>query len=112
MGFKTSIKDNIIALMATSKTTAEHANRLDRIENKIDKLSETVVAMARVEEKILSLENDKKFLMEKMIVIDSNLRKVERQSNETASSLSLITRIFWIALSAVITTVVAMYITK
>ena len=98
--------------MATPKTTVEHSNRLDRIENKIDKLAETVVAMARVEEKILSLENDKKFLMEKMIVIDSSLRKVERQSNEIASNLSLITRIFWITLSAVITTVVAMYITK
>lgn len=98
--------------MATSKTTVEHAQRLDRIENKIDKLSETVVAMARVEEKILALENDKKFLMEKMIVIDSNLRKVEHQSNETASNLSFITKVFWIALSAVITTVVAMYITQ
>lgn len=97
---------------AAIKPIIEHSQRLDRIENKIDKLSETVVSMARVEEKILALENDKKFLMEKIIAIDSNLRKVESRGNETASSLSFITKVFWIALSAVITTVVAMYITK
>lgn len=101
-----------MAAAATIKPIIEHAQRLDRIENKIDKLSETVVSMARVEEKILALENDKKFLMEKIIAIDSGLRKVESQGNETASNLSFITKVFWIALSAVITTVVAMYITK
>ena len=98
--------------MTASKTSLEHSHRLNRIEEKIDKLAETLVAMARVEEKILALEDDKRFLMEKMVAIDSNLRKVERQGNETSSDLSMITRIFWIALSAVITSVVAMYITK
>lgn len=112
MGFKTSIKNNIIDVMTLAKTTAEHSQRLDRIENKIDRLSETVVAMARVEEKILTLENDKKFLMEKIIVIDSNLRNVEIRTDETAANLSLMTKIFWIAFSAVTTTVVAMYLRK
>ena len=37
--------------------------RLDRIETKIDKLAEAIVSIARAEEKLVSLENDKKFLM-------------------------------------------------
>ena len=101
--------------MATSKTSttvAEQANRLDRIESKIDKLSETVVSMARVEEKILALENDKKVLMEKIIAFDKYLRNVEKKTDETASSLSVITRIFWIAITTIITSVIAMYFTK
>jgi len=39
-----------------SSTSAISSERLNRIEDKIDKLSETVVSLARVEEKLLSLE--------------------------------------------------------
>ena len=101
-----------MATPKTSTTVAEQAHRLDRIESKIDKLSETVVSMARVEEKILALENDKKFLMEKIIAFDKYLRNVEKKTDETASSLSVITRIFWIAITTIITSVIAMYFTK
>ena len=101
-----------MATPKTSTTVAEQSHRLDRIESKIDKLSETVVSMARVEEKILALENDKKFLMEKIIAFDKYLRNVEKKTDETASSLSVITRIFWIAITTIITSVIAMYFTK
>ena len=34
------------------------ANRLDRIETKLDQLTDAMVAMARAEEKIVSLQDD------------------------------------------------------
>ena len=47
--------------------TAETQERLNRIESKIDKLAEAIISLARAEEKLVQLENDKKFLMEKMV---------------------------------------------
>ncbi len=39
------------------RMTKDEANRLDRIEEKIDKLSEAIISLARAEEKIHNLED-------------------------------------------------------
>ena len=41
---------------------ATNAERMDRIETKIDKLSEVLVQMARVEERLVNQEEDHKVL--------------------------------------------------
>jgi phosphoglycerate-specific signal transduction histidine kinase len=92
--------------------TAETQQRLDRIESKIDKLAEAIISLARAEEKLVQLENDKKFLMEKMVKFEERLLVVERNTNETASSLSFITRFFWIGMSAIGATVIGMWFSR
>ena len=89
--------------------TAETQQRLDRSESKIDKLAEAIISLARAEEKLLQLENDKKFLMEKMVKFEERLLQVERNTSETVSSLSFISRFFWIGMSAIGATVIGMW---
>ena len=49
--------------MADNKELQDHImrddRRLDRIEEKIDRLSETVISLARAEEKLIALESDR-----------------------------------------------------
>ena len=92
--------------------SAETQQRLDRIESKIDKLAEAIISLARAEEKLIQLENDKKFLMEKMVKFEERLLVVERNTSETASSLSFITRFFWIGMSAIGATVIGMWFSR
>lgn len=83
--------------------------RLDRIEAKIDKLSDTIISLARAEEKLISLENDKKFLMERMLKNEEKIDIVEKKVDETNVTVRVINRLFWIVLAAVITGTVGMY---
>jgi len=92
--------------------TAETQQRLDRIELKIDKLAEAIISLARAEEKLVQLENDKRFLMEKMVKFDERLLVVERNTSETVSGLSFITRFFWIGMSAIGATVIGMWFSR
>ena len=87
-------------------------HRLDRIESKIDKLSETVISLARAEEKLISLENDKKFLMDRMIKNEEKIDVVEKKVDETSITVRVINRLFWIVIVAVITGAVGMFFIK
>ena len=88
---------------------AETQQRLDRIESKIDKLAEAIISLARAEEKLVQLENDKKFLMEQMIKFEERLLQVERNTSETVSSLSFISKFFWIGMSAIGAAIIGMW---
>ena len=87
-------------------------HRLDRIEAKIDKLSETVISLARAEEKLISLENDKKFLMERMVKNEEKIDIVEKKVDETSVTIRVINRLFWIVIAAATTGVVTMFFIK
>ena len=90
---------------------AENNQRLDRIEAKIDRLAEAIISLARAEEKLVQLENDKKFLMEKMIKIEGRVDITERKLDENTVTISAINRIFWIILSGAIATLIGAFIT-
>jgi low affinity Fe/Cu permease len=79
---------------------ASENGRLDRIEKKIDKLSETVISLARAEEKLISLENDKKFLMERMVKSEDRIDDVEERVSDMAVTVTVINRLSWIVISA------------
>ena len=90
--------------MATTKAQVD--GRLDRIEQKIDKLSEAIVSIARAEEKLVALENDKKFLMERLIDIDQRVVTVEKKTDDNTSAISIIQKITWIAVSTAVASAV------
>jgi hypothetical protein len=92
--------------------SSETEQRLDRIETKIDKLAEAIISLARAEEKLIQLENDKKFLMEQMIKFENRLLIVEKQSNDSVTGLSFISRFFWIGMSAIGATVIGMWFAR
>ena len=91
--------------------STENNQRLDRIESKIDRLAEAIISLARAEEKLVQLENDKKFLMEKMIKIEERVDRTERKVDENTVTISAINRLFWIVLSGAIATLIGTFIT-
>ena len=95
-----------------SPKSIENENRLGRIEAKIDKLAEAIISLARAEEKLMQLEEDKKFLMGKMIKLEERMEKTERVLDENSMTISAINRIFWIALSGTIATLIGAYLMR
>jgi len=84
------------------------STRLDRIEEKIDKLSDAVVSIARAEEKLAGLESLNIEQHRKLQDLDDRLRTVETKVHDAQQSLNIFNKIFWIALTALITGGVAM----
>lgn len=85
---------------------AEHLKadqkRLDRIENKIDKLSETVIAIARAEEKLISLESARNDILDTLDEHEERLDRHGERLNSGAVTLDNIQRLFWICVSAAV----------
>jgi len=92
------------------KMTGPEKQRLDRIEDKIDKLADAVVAIARAEEKLLGLEQISMDLHRKITDIEERLRVVEESSSSSAKELNIINRVLWIAISALLTGGILVYL--
>lgn len=75
------------------------SKRLDRIEAKIDKLAETVVAIARAEEKLIALEDDRKIVNDRLNRHSDRIDSIENKVDETAVTVRVVNRIFWIVVS-------------
>lgn len=77
--------------------------RLDRIEQKLDKLADAVVSLARMEERMLTL-------FKRMDVHDSRIGKVEDDVTDmkgkvgiNGQALRFAERVFWIVVAAGVT---------
>ena len=88
--------------------TMTNADRLDRIEEKIDKMADAIVSIARAEEKISGLESLTVDLHRKITDLEERLRKVEDITNQASSEIKVINKVFWIAVTTIITGGVAM----
>lgn len=75
-------------------------NRLDRIEEKIDKLSDAMVTMARAEEKLINLEQKYASQYERMNRFSEKLDHIEKLVNDNAHTVNTINKLFWIAIIA------------
>ena len=82
--------------------------RLDRIEEKIDKLSDAMVSLARTEEKILNMEMNHKNQYERMNRFSEKLDNIERKVEENAHTVSIINRLTFVGVAAVIGAIVKM----
>ena len=69
--------------------------RLTRVEDKIDKLSEAVVAMARMEERVVSAFKRMDVLVDYQNKMDSRLDEIERQSLIRGQRIAFAERFFW-----------------
>lgn len=78
------------------------AARLDRIEEKIDKLADAMVSLARTEEKILAMEAQNANNNNRMNRFSEKLDNIEKKVNENAHTVQIINRVAWIVGAAVI----------
>ena len=78
-----------------------NSTRLDRIEGKLDQLTEAMVAMARTEEKLSALKQDHDRSFERMNHHSQKLDEIERKVDENANTVQVINKLFWVAIVAV-----------
>lgn len=74
--------------------------RLDRIEEKIDKLSDAMISLARAEEKLIAIEKNNHANFDRMNRFSQKLDTIEATVNENANTVGVITKLFWIAIAA------------
>tara|TARA_Y100001937_G_scaffold79123_1_gene107272 strand:- start:14823 stop:15143 length:321 start_codon:yes stop_codon:yes gene_type:complete len=72
------------------------AQRLDRIEEKIDQMAEAIVALARAEEKIHTLTSFSKQQSEQIQNLINRLDRVETSVTSNSNTVALINKVFWI----------------
>ena len=84
-------------------------SRLERMEEKIDKLSEAIVALARVEEKISNLEQTNSALMSQIVAIEQrshrnedNINIIKFEQAKDSNTLQGLRKFFWMFVSSVL----------
>ena len=75
--------------------------RLDRIEEKLDNLTEAMVSLARAEEKIIGIKEDQTNMYDRMNRFSEKLDNIERQVQDNAQTVKVINKLFWVAVIAV-----------
>lgn len=75
-------------------------SRLDRIESKIDKLSEAMITVARAEEKLISMEQKYAAQYDRMNKFSEKLDELERIVTQNATTVNTINKMFWVAIIA------------
>lgn len=74
--------------------------RLGRMELKLDKLADAMVAMARAEEKLDALKNEHDKMYERVNRLSTKLDDVENGVNENSNTVKVINKLFWVAIIA------------
>jgi|TARA_Y100000389_G_scaffold187496_1_gene208946 chlorite dismutase len=88
--------------MATETNT-----RLDRIEEKLDKLGEAMISMARAEEKITGLQDDHDKMYQRMNRFSEKLDSIEKKVDDNSRTVILINKVVYAAVVAAVGTYVA-----
>ena len=80
----------------------EISQRLARIEDKLEDLSDAMVSLARNEEKIVAVQNILTNQVERINRHSQKLDEVELISRENKQQLNTFTKLFWIIITALI----------
>ena len=80
-----------------------NAERLDRIEEKIDKLSDAIVSIARAEEKLIQLGTLTDVLFKKIEDMNSRMIEMEKTTAETKAFMTSFNKVTWVFVSGLIT---------
>ena len=73
--------------------------RLGRIEDKMDKLADAIVTIARFEEKMEAYNKYREDSWERMNKFSSKLDVIEKMCDENAHTVNVINKLFWIAIA-------------
>jgi archaellum component FlaC len=83
-------------------------HRLDRIEEKIDKLVEAIISIARAEEKIITLSSFSKQQGRQIQDLINRIEELEVSVATNTNTVRLVNRTFWLVMSSAITAIIAM----
>ena len=79
-------------------------SRLHRIENKLDKLAEAVVSLARMEERMVTLFNRMERYEGRQEGLELRIDEVEDTNIKNGATLRFAERVFWIVATAAVST--------
>jgi len=83
--------------------------RLDRIEEKIDKMADAIISIARAEEKILTLSAFSKQQSSQILNLINRIDDLEKIVLNNQNSLSFISKLLWIITSAIVAAIASAY---
>ena len=90
--------------MAQNETTE---SRLDRIEQKIDKLADAMISLARAEEKIIALQDDHDNMRERLNKLSLKLDEIQKAVDDNARTVGIINKVVYAAMVAAVGAYVA-----
>jgi tetrahydromethanopterin S-methyltransferase subunit G len=93
--------------MAVTKETQN--TRLDRIEEKIDKLSDAMISLARAEEKLIAIEKNNHANYDRMNRFSQKLDSIEDKVNDNARTVDVIKKTFWLLVGSVFVGLASQY---
>lgn len=76
--------------------------RFDRIEKKIDKLSDAMVSLARTEEKIMAMESDRSNMYDRLNRHSEKLDELNEKVNSNTRIVENITKVTWLIAGAIV----------
>ena len=85
-------------------------NRLDRIEEKLDKLATAMVSIARAEEKIASMQDFQHNQIERVNRLSVKLDDIEKKVDDNHRTVCLINKLVYAAIIAAVGAYVAQWI--
>ena len=71
--------------------------RLERIETKLDKLSDAIVSIVRVEERMVTLFKKMEVMDDRLLSMETRLSEVEQVSTARGAVYRLLDKFAWIA---------------
>ena len=95
-------------MSSAAQQRAEQAARLDRIEQKIDAMSEAIISLARAEEKIVTLTEFGKQQGEQILMLINRVDRLENAVRTNAATVNVINKIFWVVIAALATGITGM----
>ena len=75
-------------------------SRLVKIEEKLDRLTEAMISMARAEEKINSLQKENAKTYDRLNKLSQKLDDIQYRVDENARTVTLINKLFWVVIVA------------
>ena len=73
--------------------------RLNRIEEKIDKLAEAMISLARAEEKISAIEEDRETYWETLNKLCAKMDIMEKKADDASRTVGIIHKLFWVGVA-------------
>ena len=81
-------------------TQAQQERRLERVEEKLDKLTDAVVSIARIEERVNTvLKNNDRFFA-RLEKLETRMETVEKKTSLNQKTIGAAERFVWILISA------------
>lgn len=78
----------------------DHINRLNRIEEKLDKVGEAIISLARMEERMITLFKRMDIYDQQQAALEQRVAKVEVSHASSSASANWSERIVWILVVA------------